>query len=108
MSDITLTPVTLRDGDEVRNLLRSERTAVGPDLWGQLISVHLEKSGDPLPHGPDEMEPAVCINLDGTSSGDPNDDTWISITDPEALEQLITALTAAGPILRQLRKEAGL
>jgi hypothetical protein len=97
------------DGDEpfMRNLLRTDPIPAGTDVYEDHLTIHVEISGDPLPHGPDEMEPVVCINIDRPQERD-LDQARIEISDPDSLDQLIAALNAARPVLRQLRKEAGL
>lgn len=104
-----LTPtiaVTISDPTGPRNLIRTSPLPVGVDEQGHQLTVHVEVSGDPLPHGPDEQRPTVCINrvLD---NNDP-DQAFIEIDDPDSLDQLIEALIATGPVLRDQRKKAGL
>lgn len=97
--------VTIPDPDGPRHLLRTAPLASGVDDHDTPLTVHVEISADPLPHGPDEMRPTVCINR---VTDDSPDQAFIEIDDPDSLDQLIDSLTLAGTILRELRKKAGL
>lgn len=97
--------VTLTDMDGPRNLIRTAPIPAGVDNFGDPMTVHVEVSGDPLPHGPDEMRPTVCVNR---MHDDSPDQAFIEIDDADSLDQLIEALIAAGPVLREQRKKAGL